>query len=572
MVSLLYRMYAGRCRVHSESTCIGTFESPLYSRRLVVLTLCPTGEHGLSRVVKNRIEQLATHGSADILAHGLKGIEKESLRVLPDGQLAKTPHPSELGSALTNKFITTDFSEMLLEFVTPAFTSTWEALRVLCEIHQFSYQRLNDELLWVASMPCLMADDNDIPLAQFGTSNVGRMKTVYRNGLGYRYGRRMQTIAGVHFNYSLPADFWPQFQAMEKSTLPEVDFRSAAYMGLVRNFRRMGWLILYLFGASPALCKSFIGHSDTDLKSFNQSTYYEPFGTSLRMSDLGYSNSTQAGLNISVNSVDEYINDLTCAICTPEPAYEKIGVKVDGKYRQLSANKLQIENEYYSPIRPKRVAMSGERPTAALRRGGVEYVEIRSLDLNVFDPVGINQNAMRFVEAFLVYCLLKESPPLDQKSSEEAARNHAQTAKHGRDPEFRLMRDGIAVVLQDWAREIVTDVEAIAHLIDRGEGGESYVQAVVAQKQLVENPDATPSARILEELRQADTGFYHFAMDRALGHKEYFSELVALSKERLALYENEATSSIQRQREIEAGDEIGFDEYLEQYFSEQGCC
>jgi glutamate--cysteine ligase len=216
--------------------------------------------------------------------------------------------------------------------------------------------------------------------------------------------------------------------------------------------------------------------------------------------------------------------------------------------------------------------MSGERPTAALRRGGVEYVEIRSLDLNVFDPVGINQNAMRFVEAFLVYCLLKESPPLDQKSSSEAARNHAQTAKHGRDPEFRLMRDGKAVVLQDWAREIVDDVAAIAHLIDRGEGGESYVQAVEAQKQLVENPEATPSARILDELRQADTGFYHFAMDRALGHKEYFSELAELGKERLALYEDEASSSIQRQREIEAGDEIGFDEYLEQYFSEQGCC
>ncbi len=523
-------------------------------------------------MVKNRIEQLAAHGSTDILAHGLKGIEKESLRVLADGRLAETPHPPELGSALTNKFITTDFSEVLLEFVTPAFTSTWETLRVLCEIHQFSYQRMNDELLWVTSMPCLMAGDDDIPLAQFGTSNVGKMKTVYRNGLGYRYGRRMQTIAGVHFNYSLPAGFWPQFQAMQKSTLSADDFRSAAYMGLVRNFRRMGWLILYLFGASPALCKSFIGQSDTDLKSFNESTYYEPFGTSLRMSDLGYSNNTQAGLNISVNSVDEYINDLTRAICTPEPAYEKIGVKVDGEYRQLSANQLQIENEYYSPVRPKRVAMSGERPTAALRRGGIEYVEIRSLDLNVFDPVGINQNAMRFVEAFLVYCLLHDSPPLDEKASKEASRNHTETAKRGRDPDFRLMRAGKAVILQDWAREIFADVSAIAQLIDRGEGGESYAHAVNAQLELIENPEATPSARILDELRQADTGFYHFAMDCALSHKEYFGELVALSEERLAFYEDEATSSIQRQREIEASDEIGFDEYLTQYFSDQGCC
>ena len=143
-----------------------------------------------------------------------------------------------LGSALTNAHITTDFSEALLEFVTPAYSNTWETLRVLCEIHQFTYERLVDELLWVTSMPCLMAEDDDIPLAQYGSSNVGRMKTVYRNGLGYRYGRRMQTIAGVHFNYSLPDTFWQEYEVLEESMIGGDDFRSAAYMALVRNFRR----------------------------------------------------------------------------------------------------------------------------------------------------------------------------------------------------------------------------------------------------------------------------------------------------------------------------------------------
>ena len=525
----------------------------------------------MNRLVKKRIEQLASHGQTDVLAGGLKGVEKESLRVYPDGQLAATPHPVGLGSALSNQFITTDFSEALLEFVTPAYASTWETLRVLCEIHQFSYDRLDDELLWVTSMPCLMGEDADIPLAQYGSSNVGKMKTIYRNGLGYRYGRRMQTIAGVHFNYSLPAAFWPQYQESEQSDLSADDFRSEAYMGLVRNFRRLGWLVLYLFGASPALCKSFLRGTENDLKSFNETTYFEPFGTSLRMSDLGYSNNAQAKLDISLNSVNQYIDDLGCAICTPEPEFEKIGVKVDGEYRQLSANQLQIENEYYSPIRPKRVARSGERPTSALRRGGVEYVEIRSLDLNVFDPVGVNQNAMRFTEAFLVYCLLLESPPFDEQASAEASRNHSLTATEGRDPEFRLRRDGKDVLLRDWAKEIVEDVRAIAEIIDRGEGGDAYVQAVDAQSLLVDDPDATPSARILDELRLDGTGFFHFAMKCALGHKEYFSELESLSGDRLALYENEAAESLQRQRQIEASDKISFDEYLEQYFSEQGC-
>jgi len=525
----------------------------------------------LSREARNRIEKLIAHGPTDLFAGGRKGIEKESLRVRTDGHLSESPHPLALGSAMTNQFITTDFSEALLEFVTPAYASTWETLRVLCEIHQFSYDRMQNELLWVASMPCVVGDDNDIPLAQYGSSNVGKMKTVYRNGLGHRYGRRMQTIAGVHFNYSLPDAFWPHFHAVENSPLSADEFRSETYMGLVRNFHRMGWLILYLFGASPALCKSFIEGSETDLQEFNESTLYEPFGTSLRMSDLGYSNSTQAGLNISVNSVDAYIDDLSCAICTPEEAYQKIGVKVDGAYRQLSANQLQIENEYYSAVRPKRVARSGERPTAALRRGGVEYVEIRSLDINPFDPVGINQNAMRFVEAFLIYCLLHDSPSLDEKAAMEASRNHSLTAKHGRDPELHLHRDGKKVGFTDWAREIVSDVRSIAELIDAGEGGDSYTEAVNTQAQLIEDPDATPSARVLEELRETGAGFYHFAMERALGHKDYFLDLEPLSGDRLAIYADEAKSSIARQQSIEAADEISFDEYLEQYFSEDGC-
>lgn len=526
----------------------------------------------MNRLVKKRIERLANKGPKDVFSGGLKGLEKESLRVMPDGSLAHSPHPEALGSAMTNSFITTDFSEALLEFVTPARTHTWEALRVLCEIHQFTYQRIGDELLWVTSMPCVMTRDADIPLAQYGTSNVGKMKTVYRNGLGYRYGRKMQTIAGVHFNYSLPAAFWPAYRDIEESSLGLDDFRSDAYMGLVRNFRRLGWITLYLFGASPALCKSFIGERETNLKEYNRNTYFEPFATSLRMSDLGYSNKTQARLQISLNSLSEYVRDLSCAICTKEPSYEKIGVKVAGEYRQLSANQLQIENEYYSPIRPKRVAKSGERPTAALQRGGIEYVEIRSLDLNVFDPVGVNQNEMRFTEAFLIYCLLQQSPAMDDKALHEAARNHGATARSGRDPNFRLLRDGKEVGLKDWAHEIIEDVRVIAEIIDRGENGTAYVQAVDAQLALIDDPDATPSARILDEMRRSGSGFFHFAMDCAKSHKEYFSALAEMEAGRLEIYADEVSESLKRQRQIEDSDEIDFDEYLEQYFSAQGCC
>jgi len=525
----------------------------------------------LSRIVEERIARLASAAPPDILSGGLKGVEKESLRVAGDGRLSDRPHPPALGSALTNRFITTDFSEALLEFVTPAYANTWQTLRVLCEIHQFTYERIGDELLWTTSMPCLMSDDSAIPLAQYGSSNVATMKTVYRNGLGYRYGREMQTIAGVHFNYSLPTAFWPIYKDLEGSSVSENDFRSDAYLGLVRNFRRLGWLALYLFGASPALCKSFLGGDSDIMPSFDKDTFYQPFGTSLRMSDLGYSNKTQANIKISLNSVDDYISDLSRAICTSEPSFEEIGIEVNGERRQLNVNQLQIENEYYSPIRPKRVAMSGERPTVALRRGGIEYVEVRSLDLNVFDPVGISQNAMRFMEAFLIYCALQESPHFDDAMWQENAANHSGTATQGRDPEFRLLDRGKDRSLSDWAGEIIGDVRAIAEIIDKGEDGNDYVQAVDAQAELIETPEATPSARILDELRQTKTAFYHFAMASAKGHKEYFAEIEPLDNERLAVYEDEARTSIERQQEIEKSDEISFEEYLANYYSQDGC-
>ena len=503
---------------------------------------------------------------SDALHGGLKGVEKESLRVAADGSLSTRPHPARLGSALTNRYVTTDFSEALLEFVTPAFPTTWEALQCVCDIHQFTYAQLDDEMLWSASMPCLIPDDDDIPLARYGTSNVGRMKTIYRRGLGYRYGRQMQVIAGVHFNYSLPEGFWPIYREILGSDLNTKAFRSDQYLGLIRNFRRLGWLVLYLFGASPALCRSFTGAASAGLKSLNADTYFEPYATSLRMSDLGYSNKNQSRINISLNSLDEYVKDLSNAICTPEPSYEEIGVKVNDEYRQLNANLLQIENEYYSPVRPKRVARSGEQPTAALRRDGIEYVEIRSLDINPFDPAGINQNTMRFIEAFLIYCAIEDSPRLDERSLEEISSNHTGVAKRGRDPEFRLMRDGQPVTVASWAGEILDNVLAIAEVIDGYESGDSYKQSVQFMQELVANVAETPSARVLADLEETQSSFFEYALSLTRSHRDYFGAITALDDARERAFSKEAAESIVRQQEIEAADEISLDEYLESYF------
>ena len=334
----------------------------------------------------------------------------------------------------------------------------------------------------------------------------------------------------------------------------------------MRNFRRFGWLVLYLFGASPAMCKCFTQDRGIEMPSLNEDTWYQPFGTSLRMSDLGYSNKNQSRIDISLNSLDDYIRDLVNAMRTPEPEYRKFGVKVDGKYRQLSVNQLQIENEYYSPIRPKRVARSGERPTAALRRGGVQYVEIRALDLNTSDPSGINQNTMRFMEAFLVYCLLEDSPPLDEAVMEEIRQNQTGTARNGRDPAFRLLRDGQPVTVSAWAGEILDKVSAVAKLIDDEEGGGSYAEAVGLMQELVAVPESTPSARLIAELEASDSSFFEYALSLAVKHRDYFAQTEPLSELRHKEFDDEVRASVERQRDIEAADSISFDEYLENYF------
>jgi glutamate--cysteine ligase len=527
---------------------------------------------GVDRVFERRLAELVNYRQTNALQGGLKGIEKESLRVTPAGRISTRAHPRELGSALTNEHITTDYSEALLELVTPAFTATWELLQYLCDIHQFVYRHLDDELLWATSMPCAIKGDASIPIAQFGSSHVGRMKTIYRHGLGLRYGRVMQAISGVHFNYSFPAHFWPILQDLTRTRRGGADFISASYFSLLRNYRRHGWLVLYLFGVSPALCQSFLTVPDPGLKELKRGTLYAPYATSLRMSDLGYRNKSQAGVDISVNSLDDYIADLSRAISTPHPPYQQLGVKVDGEYRQLNSNLLQIENEYYSFIRPKRIARSGERPTKALRRAGVEYVEVRALDVSPFDPVGVNQNKMRFLEAFLAFCILKDSGPIEHAEQPLLDANHVTVARRGREPGLELMREGRRVPMRDWAREILDSMQGICELLDQGDPQGPAAAALATQADKLADVAHTPSARLLAELATSGESFFDLALRTSAGHKNYFLELYPPNERRLAEFAAEAAESLEAQAAIERKDHApgapSFDGYLQQYFAD----
>jgi glutamate--cysteine ligase len=520
----------------------------------------------VASLLETRLLKLSAPEAAGLVRGGQRGVERECLRITPEGRLARTPHPQAIGSALTNAYITTDFSEALLEFVTPPQDYNWQTIQFLCDIHQFTMERIGDELLWPLSMPCRIRSDAEVPIAYYGTSNIGRMKTIYRRGLSHRYGSIMQAISGVHYNYSLPDAFWPLYQALEGARGELQEFRSAAYLAAVRNVRRMDWLLLYLFGASPALCKSFVQGRESGLDELDTATLYGPWATSLRMSDLGYRNDVQAELVVSANSLDEYIRDLSQATKLPRAEFARIGVKVDGEYRQLNANQLQIENEFYSTIRPKRVIQPGERPTAALRRGGVQYVELRALDISPADPVGLNQRQLRFLEVFLIYCLLLESPPIAAAEQESIDQNHGLVARRGREPGLHLRRGAGEVPLQAWGTAICNEMVAVARLLDP-DGRQGHVEAIRHHARAIEDPALTPSATLIAELRDRQQSLAAYGLDLAQRTREYFLSLGTALNQHRELLVTEARESLLRQAQMEAGDELDFDEYLARYLA-----
>ena len=498
----------------------------------------------------------------------LRGIEKESLRVRSDATLAETPHPAGLGSALTHPRITTDFSESQLELITGVHADVGACLDELTAIHQFVYRHIGDEVLWCTSMPCGLPDDNDIPIGQYGSSNLGRAKTVYRQGLAYRYGRRMQTISGVHYNFSLPQAAWPALQQADQRSGPAQAYQTDAYFSLIRNFRRHSWLLLYLFGASPAVCDSFVAGRAHGLRKLAAGTLYLPESTSLRMGPLGYQSDAQASLAVSYNSRESYARTLYGALTEPYPPYAAIGIRDGRNYRQLAATLLQIENEFYGTIRPKRRIRPGERPLHALGERGVEYVEVRCMDLDPFCPAGITAATIRFLDIFLLHCVLSDSAADTPAEIAAIARNQHRVAERGRDPNLHLDRQGEKLTPSEWGGQLLRECEPIAAALDDAHHGSGYRDALSAARAALGNPTATPSARMLSEMeRTHDNSFPRFALAQSARHRSYLLEL-PLAAEVDAGYARMAEESLAAQRRIEAGDTMPFEIYRQQYLSQ----
>ncbi len=506
-----------------------------------------------------------------LLIHGLKGIEKESLRINPKGSISLLPHPSQLGAALTHPNITTDYSEALLELITPALSDGTEMLSYLADLHKYVCANINDELLLAASMPVGDLRDQAIPIAEYGPSNVGRMKHIYRQGLSYRYGRCMQVIAGIHFNYSLPVPFWPQYQHFMKHTGDLQSFTTQSYMRMIRNLQRYGWLILYLFGSSPVVAKSFIenrhsAHSLT-LEKFDETSYYKPYATSLRMSEIGYLNPVQSAFHISFNGIDDYIRDLSRATSISHLGYERIGTKVNDQYRQLNTHFLQIENEYYTSVRPKQPTRPNERPLQALGSRGIQYIEIRSVDVDMFEPTGISIETTRFLEALSLFCLFQPNAGHDLKLHDEISNNALTVANRGRDPGLKLLENGHEVSLRQWALTLCEQMREICEILDNGSANTPYTHALLQQIEKIHHPELTASARMITAMRTQKMSVTELVLQKSHEYTRYFQK-TALDTTIKRNFDLQVKTSLAEHKQLGAMNEIPFEEYLSNYFSQ----
>lgn len=486
-----------------------------------------------------------------LLRHAVKakhGLEKESMRVNPNGTLADTPHPDHLGSSLTNHYIKTDFAEPQLEYATHPRPRIEANIRELQDLHIYTIRKLNNELIWPFSMPpVLPEDENEIPLGQYGSSHSGKWKTIYRNGLGLRYGRRMQTISGVHYNFSFSNVFLKQFLQKEISKFTKEEI-SSLYLHVIRNFLRRVQYLTYLTGSSSVFDSTFLPNPGSlKFERHKKYTMYSPYATSLRMSEIGYTSKVQDTLGIHYNSLKEYVERMCYAVHTPNPDYIPFSEKADN---QLNPNYLQIENEFYSPIRPKQVPKGDERPLDALLQRGIEYIEIRSLDIDPYSPVGVCRQNLAFTQLILLDSLLSISPSIDEEENSILKENLNKVIWEGRRPDLTIRVEDSEKNFQQAGAEYSESLRYYAKMLDRHTGRQTYQEAIDFQIKKWKNPDKTPSGKLLSEILKKDIEFRDKGMELARENRRTLSYL-EYSPGTLTKIEKEATRSFHEKEQLE---------------------
>ena len=484
----------------------------------------------------------------------LRGIERESLRVDHKGRISQKDHPENLGSSLTSKDITTDFAEALIEFVTPTFESAEALHEHLNLLHRFLYTEMDKEILWNFSMPCSFQNEREIRIAEYGESNSGMLKHIYRKGLRLRYGSIMQCVSGIHYNFSISHGSW---KSLNKNL--NQDFVNERYLGAIRNIKRNFWFLLERLGASPIANESYLYGREHTLDKHNEDDLFLPNATSLRMSEVGYQSSIQDSLEISYNNLNEFVDAIVRGIKTPVKDFEDIGLfDADGVAQQISTGILQIENELYDIIRPKRAGPSGSRPATLLKESGIEYLELRGIDVNPFIPEGIDANKMKLLDIYIIHSLISESPFISRDEIEEIKVNQRVMVRNGRAKDVRLIRNGVLVPLSEIRNIYLDELEQTAKALE--EYSEGYLSAFNSEMSL----DHLPSEKIMQELESSNLSFQDYGLEQS---KKIAQSFFLNGDQDFSALINAAQTSLKDLKNLQENTGVDINKYVELYNS-----
>ena len=485
-----------------------------------------------------------------------RGIEREALRVDTIGKISQKSHPKKLGSALCNPHITTDFAEALIELVTPKFNDVNDLYLFLEQIHAFARKNLKNEIFWNTSMPCKFNNEGEIRLAEYGASNLGKLKNIYRRGLKQRYGPIMQCISGIHYNFSLTSNSWNVFLNASNVSQNDVD---NCYMNLVRNVKRNYWFIAFNFGGSPRFHESFIDKRELGKDKVDRRFHCLQDACSLRMSDIGYQSRLQQNINVNYNSLSKYVDSIIGAINMPNDVFRKIReLDNDGYPQQISSGTLQIENELYDVIRPKRRGESGERPANLLKNHGIEYVEFRGLDINPFEITGISKAQIHVLDIFLMYCLIAPSPKISPEEAEIISENSMVAIEKGRNKNAEICFEGKIHKIADAVDIIFSRLVLIAQELgnESGESLNTYIQNK-------RNGQTLPEL-IMKELLDSKKDFHEYNLDKSLGIAK---EKIKLDDSIQKVFEDKAYESIKEQEALETENKIDIIPFIKDFNS-----
>ena len=430
------------------------------------------------------------------ILEGNFGLEKEGLRINKKGELSLTPHPKSFGNKLTNPFITTDFSESQVEIVTPTFKSindVYQCLSFLVDIVNTSIP--DDEFIWNQSIPCILPEDDKIPLAYY-EGKKGEESRNYRIKLAKKYGTKKQMISGIHYNFSFKEENIEKLYDKLNPELSYKNFKNEVYLKVVRNYLRYKWLIIYLTGCSVACHSSFTEECLQLMKlDDNNGGFYSNQGPSFRNSKIGYKN--LEALFPRYDSINNFVDDVN--------TYIKKGILSEAK-------------ELYTQIRLKPTNPS--EYLDSLKEDGILYLEVRSIDINPFDKCGISKEDMEFVHLFIIYLLLKNESEYNYWQ-QEGLLNEELVAESAFNQDTRLLKDGKKIQLSVWASEIIDEISDMNNYLNLGKS-----EIIKNINDRISNPEKNYGKELIKIIE--NKGFIESNLSIAINNKETSEKLIDL--------------------------------------------